>query len=57
MAQVVSCQPLTTEAWVCTKVSPCGICGGHPLDINNNNNILYSQYNKPWFVIRMMECI
>jgi hypothetical protein len=22
MAQVVSCQPLTTEAWV----SPCGIC-------------------------------
>jgi hypothetical protein len=28
MAQVVSHWPLTTEAWVCTQVSPCGICGG-----------------------------
>jgi hypothetical protein len=29
MAQAVSCQPFTTEAWFCIWVSPCGICGGH----------------------------
>jgi hypothetical protein len=28
MAQVVSCWPLTTQAWVHTHVSSCGICGG-----------------------------
>jgi hypothetical protein len=28
MAQVVGRQPLTTETGVCTRVSPCGICGG-----------------------------
>jgi len=24
----LSAQPLTTEAWVCSQVSPCGICSG-----------------------------
>jgi hypothetical protein len=28
MAQAISCQPLTMDAWVCAQVSPCGICGG-----------------------------
>jgi hypothetical protein len=28
MAQVVSRRPLTVEAWVRSRVSPCGICGG-----------------------------
>jgi hypothetical protein len=28
MAQVVSRRPLTVEARVCTRVNPCGICGG-----------------------------
>jgi hypothetical protein len=28
MAQVVSCRPLTTEAQVRARVSPCVICGG-----------------------------
>jgi hypothetical protein len=28
MAQAVSRQPLTAEAWVRLQVSPCGICGG-----------------------------
>jgi hypothetical protein len=28
MAQTVSCQPVTVEAQVCARVSPCGICGG-----------------------------
>jgi hypothetical protein len=26
MAQEINCQPLTSEAWVCTQVSPCQIC-------------------------------
>jgi hypothetical protein len=29
MAQVDSCWALTTEALVCIRVSPCGICSGH----------------------------
>jgi hypothetical protein len=29
MAQMVSHQPFTTESWVCARVSPCGVCGGH----------------------------
>jgi hypothetical protein len=29
MAQAVSRRPLTTEARVRSRVSPCGICGGH----------------------------
>ena len=28
LAQVVSCQPLTAEAWVHSQASLCGICGG-----------------------------
>ena len=28
MAQTVSCQPLTAEAWVPFRASPCGIYGG-----------------------------
>jgi hypothetical protein len=28
MALAVSRQPLTAEAWVCTLISPCWICGG-----------------------------
>jgi hypothetical protein len=28
MAQAVSRLPLTAEAWVRSRVSPCGICGG-----------------------------
>jgi hypothetical protein len=28
MAQVVSLRPLTAEARVRSRVSPCGICGG-----------------------------
>jgi hypothetical protein len=28
MAQEASRQPLTAEAWVRARVSPCGICGG-----------------------------
>jgi hypothetical protein len=28
MAQVVSCRPLTVEAWVLARVNPRGICGG-----------------------------
>jgi hypothetical protein len=28
MAQALSSQPLTIEAWVRARVSPCGICGG-----------------------------
>jgi hypothetical protein len=28
MSQAVSRRPLTTEARVCARVSPCGICGG-----------------------------
>jgi hypothetical protein len=28
MAQAVCHRPLTADAWVCTPVSPCGICGG-----------------------------
>jgi hypothetical protein len=29
MAQVVSRRPLTAEARVRARFSPCGICGGH----------------------------
>jgi hypothetical protein len=28
MAQAVNRWPLNAEAWVCTRVSPCGIRGG-----------------------------
>jgi hypothetical protein len=28
MAQAVSRRPLTAEAWVRSRVGPCGICGG-----------------------------
>jgi hypothetical protein len=28
MDQAVSRRPLTAEAWVPARVSPCGICGG-----------------------------
>jgi hypothetical protein len=28
MTQVVTHRPITTEAWVQSRVSPCGICGG-----------------------------
>jgi hypothetical protein len=28
MAKAVSHRPLTAEARVCTRVSPCGVCGG-----------------------------
>jgi len=28
MAQVVSQQAVTTETWVQSQASPCGICGG-----------------------------
>jgi hypothetical protein len=31
MVQVVSHQPVTSEAWVHAQVSPCGICGGSAL--------------------------
>jgi hypothetical protein len=27
MVQAVSCWPLTMEAWLCARVSPCGIYG------------------------------
>jgi hypothetical protein len=38
MAQVVSNRPLPTEAWVCARVNPCGIC-----DVQSDTGTVFLQ--------------
>jgi hypothetical protein len=33
MAQAISRQPLTAEAQIRSRVSPCGICGGQSVSV------------------------
>jgi hypothetical protein len=56
MAQLVSCQTLTAEAWVCDQVSPCGVSGGQRVMEQVILRVLtFSPVNiiPPWLSIRM----
>jgi hypothetical protein len=48
MAQAVSRRPLTTEARVQSRVSPCGICGGQSgsgTDFSPSTSVFPCQFN------------
>jgi hypothetical protein len=48
MAQVISCWPLTTEAWIRTHVSPCGDYSeqsGTGTGFSPNSSIFLCQYH------------
>jgi hypothetical protein len=48
MAQEISCQPVTVEALVRARFSPCGICGGQSgteAGFYSSYSVLHCQYN------------
>jgi hypothetical protein len=48
MAQVVSCRPLTAKAWVRSRISPSGICGGqsgHGAGFSPSSSVFSRKYH------------